>query len=64
MSFCHLLRVVIGGALLATASTGCIFNVEPETKPAPPRKGGVDVKIDRNKDGLDVDVDIEKPRQP
>lgn len=62
MNIRHSLRTVSAIALLVTPLAGCIFNVEPEAKP--PKKGGVDVKVERNKNGLDVDVDVKKPGTP
>ena len=45
------------------AFAGCIFNVEPEAK-TPAKKGGVNIKVDRKNNGLDVDVDVKKPSTP
>lgn len=56
------LRIVAAVALLVTSFAGCVFNVEPEAKP--PKKGGVDVKVERNKNGLDVDVDVKRRDTP
>lgn len=58
-----LFRIILVGAMLLSIGPGCFVNVEPDAK-SPPRKGGVDVKVDRDQGRLDVDVDIKKPKEP